>query len=368
MQTTVPNLVMTVPASQSTYDKVMRLFELHGITIEETLSYQRQRNLPLASDQYYSDSFFYMGVLGGRTYVTNKIENFGDSVVVLTGAAKLEDTLKRYYPIEVEPQPEPEASDVARNKVLVTQSPFKFEYAVHDLAPFCLNDLRSQLGAYIGEQRRMSSASSAYLYLTVTPDGEMRFTNHAEGQLYLQDTGEFTRDVKRMLAGKKPTVIPRVTKFHDQVYTTIRTLNDGYYIGELENDDVVYKDISVAEAIEYALKADRDRRFDTLRVDRGDGQWKQCHDLQQLFKEATSTKYQKAEKKVIRRVMHISGGMSCKIGRTNWDKFKDSTLRVSKSKQIREGEERYWSTPGGCFIPDKRGVELTGLYLFVKQS
>lgn len=364
MQTKGPNLAMPVPPDLETYSEVLRLLDVHGIELRETLNYLNGSDLSLY--EYYADAFTYYGVRDGRTFVTNELELFGDYVWVHPSVDCVKHILQLRYPIEVKPQPEPATSNAASNKVLVTQSPFKFEYAVHDLAPFCLNDLRSQLGAYIAEQRRMSAASSAYLYLTVTPEGEMRFTNHAEGHLYLQDTGEFTRDVKRMLAGKKPTVIPRVTKVHDQVYTTIRTLNDGYYIGELETDDVVYKDISVAEAIEYALKADRNRRFDTLRVDRGDGQWKQCHDLQQLFKEAASTKYQKAEKKVIRRVMHISGGMSCKIGRTNWDKFKDSTLRVSKSKQIREGEERYWSAPGGFFVPDKLGVELTGLYLFVK--
>lgn len=372
MQTKGPNLAMPVPPDLETYTVVRHLLDGHGIKIRETLNYLNGSDLSLY--EYYADAFTYFGVRNGRTYVTNKLEDFGDYIWVHPSEDCVKQMLQLRYPIDVKPRPEPATSNAASNKVLATQSPFKFEYAVHALASLCLNDLRSQIGAYIGEQRRMSSASSAYLYLTVTPEGEMRFTKHAEGQLYLQDTGEFTRDVKRMLAGKKPTVslapmpsgIPEVTEVDGEQYKTTRILNDGYYIGELETDELVYKDISVAEAIVYALNADSEQRFDALRVHVGDGHWKHYHTLQYLFSEADKAKYQLATKKVIRRVMNISGGMSCKIGWKNWDKFKDSTLRVSKSKQLREDEERYWSTPGGFFVPDKIGVELTGLYLFVK--
>lgn len=367
MQTEGPNIAMPVPADPATYKEVLRLLDVHGIEIRETLSYDKYSDLSLY--EFYFDTFMYCGVRDGRTFVTNTLELFGEYIWINPSPDSLERVLQRHYPIEVKPQHE------VRNKVLVTQSPFKFESAVCTLLPYCKTDLRFQLSAYIEKQRRTSTGSPAYLYLTVTPDGEMRLTNHAEGQLYLQDTGEFTRDVKSMLAGKKPEVppapesmtIPDVTEVDGEQYKTSRILNDGYYIGELVTDELIYKGISVDEAIVFALNANSEQRYDKMRVNFGDGLWKHYNDLHSLFKKATTSKYQLATKRVRRRVMHVSGSMWCKIGWTIWDKIEDSTLRVSTSNQMLEGEQRYWATSGGFFVPDKLGVDLTGLYLFVKQ-
>lgn len=106
MQTKGPNIAMPVPSDPETYKEILRLLDVHGIEIRETLSYDKDSDLSLY--EFYFDTFTYFGVLNGRTYVTNDLELFGDSVVVHTCLGSLEAALKIHYPIEVKPQPDPE--------------------------------------------------------------------------------------------------------------------------------------------------------------------------------------------------------------------------------------------------------------------